>query len=145
MDELLFPVSYHHMITWSLIYTPYSQCWYRSSLLANGMPRIGRRLSLMYRHVNEVCHVMSKAVTGIMSCFGSMANHVNTDRCWGTWRSRTNSLRWRHNDHGGVSNHQSRGRVLNCLFWCRRMKTSKFRVTGLCAGNSPGPVNSPHK
>ena len=25
------------------------------------------------------------------------------------------------------------------------MKTSKIRVTGLCAGNSPGPVNSPHK
>ena len=24
-------------------------------------------------------------------------------------------------------------------------KTSKFRVTGLCVGNSPGPVNSPHK
>ena len=24
-------------------------------------------------------------------------------------------------------------------------KTSKLRVTGLCAGNSPGPVNSPHK
>ena len=24
-------------------------------------------------------------------------------------------------------------------------KTSKLRVTGLCAGNSPGPMNSPHK
>ena len=24
-------------------------------------------------------------------------------------------------------------------------KTSKFRVTGLCTGNSPWPVNSPHK
>ena len=24
-------------------------------------------------------------------------------------------------------------------------KTSKLRVTGLCVGNSPGPVNSPHK
>ena len=27
----------------------------------------------------------------------------------------------------------------------RSKKTSKLRVTGLCAGNSPGPVNSPHK
>ena len=27
----------------------------------------------------------------------------------------------------------------------RSKKTSKFRVTGLCVGNSPGPVNSPHK
>ena len=24
-------------------------------------------------------------------------------------------------------------------------ETSKLRVTGICAGNSPGPVNSPHK
>ena len=27
----------------------------------------------------------------------------------------------------------------------RSKKTSKLRVTGLCAGNSPGPVNSPYK
>ena len=33
----------------------------------------------------------------------------------------------------------------NRLFRRRSKKTSKLRVTGLCAGNSPGPVNSPHK
>ena len=33
----------------------------------------------------------------------------------------------------------------NLLFRRRSKKTSKFRVTGLCVGNSPGPVNSPHK
>ena len=27
----------------------------------------------------------------------------------------------------------------------RSRKTSKLRVTGLCVGKSPGPVNSPHK
>ena len=31
------------------------------------------------------------------------------------------------------------------LFRHRSKKTSKLRVTGLCAGNSSGPVNSPHK
>ena len=35
--------------------------------------------------------------------------------------------------------------LLNRLFRCRSKKTSKLRVTGLCAGNSPGPKNSPHK
>ena len=55
------------------------------------------------------------------------------------------SLRWRHNDHAGVSNHQPHGCLLNRLFRRRWKKTSKLRVTGLCAGNSPGPVNSPHK
>ena len=55
------------------------------------------------------------------------------------------SLQWRHNDHDRVSNHQPHGCLLNLLFRRRSKKTSKLRVTGLCVGNSPGPVNSPHK
>ena len=54
-------------------------------------------------------------------------------------------LQWCHNDHDSVSNHQPRGCLLNRLFRRRSKKTSKLRVTGLCAGNSPGPVNSPHR
>ena len=57
----------------------------------------------------------------------------------------SNSLQWRHNDHDGLSNHQPHGCLLNRLFRRRSKKTSKLRVTGLCAGNWPGPVNSPHK
>ena len=67
--------------------------------------------------------------------------------CWtgrGTALSHK-SLRWRHNDQDGVSNHQPHGCLLNRLFRRRSNKTSKLRVTGLCVGNSPGPVNSPHK
>ena len=55
------------------------------------------------------------------------------------------TLHWRHNDNDGVSNHQPHGCLLNRLFRRRSKKTSKLRVTGLCVGNSPGPVNSPHK
>ena len=55
------------------------------------------------------------------------------------------SLHQRHNDHDGVSNHQPHHCLLNRLFRRRSKKTSKLRVTGLCAGNSSGPVNSPHK
>ena len=58
------------------------------------------------------------------------------------------SLRWRHNGCDSVSNHQPHHCLLNRLFGCRSKKTSKLRVTGLCAGNSPGtgsPVNSPLK
>ena len=51
------------------------------------------------------------------------------------------TLPWRHNDHAGVSNHQPHG----CLFRRRSKKTLKLRVTGICVGNSPGPVKSPHK
>ena len=55
------------------------------------------------------------------------------------------SLWWRHNDHDSVSNHQPHECLLNRLFRRRSKKTSKLRVTGLCVGNSLGPVNSPHK
>ena len=55
------------------------------------------------------------------------------------------TLHWRHNDHDDVSNHQPHGCLLNLLSRHRSNKTSKLRVTGLCVGNSPGPVNSPRK
>ena len=53
------------------------------------------------------------------------------------------SLRWRHNDHAGVSNHQPHGCLLNRLFRRKSKKISKLRVTGLCAGNSPGTGEFP--
>ena len=55
------------------------------------------------------------------------------------------SLRWRQNGRDSVSNHQPGHCLLSLLFGLRSKKTSKLRVTGLCTGNSPGPVNSPHK
>ena len=55
------------------------------------------------------------------------------------------TLHWHHNERDGVSNYQPHDCLLNRLFRLRAKKTSKFRVTGLCVGNSPGPVNSPHK
>ena len=53
------------------------------------------------------------------------------------------TLRWRHNDHAGVSNHQPHGCLLNRLFGRTSKKTPKLRVTGLCAGNSPGTGEFP--
>ena len=52
-------------------------------------------------------------------------------------------LRWRHNEHDSVSNHQPHDCLLNRLFRRRSKKTSKLRVTGLCAGNSPGTGEFP--
>ena len=53
--------------------------------------------------------------------------------------------RWCHNGRDGVSNHQPRDCLLKRLLRRKSKKTSKLRVTGLCAGNSPRPVNSPYK
>ena len=47
------------------------------------------------------------------------------------------ALEWRHNDHNGVSNHQTIDYLLKRLFGGRSIKTLKLRVTGLCEGNSP--------
>ena len=66
---------------------------------------------------------------------------------WEIWFHRpvVNSLQWRHKGHDGVSNHQPRRCLLNHLFRCRSKKTSKLRVTGLCAGNSPRTGEFPAK
>ena len=47
------------------------------------------------------------------------------------------SLQWRHNERDDVSNHQRLHCLLNCRSKRRSKNTSKLRVTGLCAGNSP--------
>ena len=52
-------------------------------------------------------------------------------------------LLWRHNETDGVSNHQPHDCLLNRLFGHWSKKTSKLRVTGLCAGNSPVPGEFP--
>ena len=55
------------------------------------------------------------------------------------------SLQWRHNGWDSVSNHQSHDCLLNRLFRRRSNKTSKLRVSGLCAGNSPVTGEFPAK
>ena len=52
-------------------------------------------------------------------------------------------LLWRHNGRDSVSNHQPHDCLLNRLFRRRSKYTSKLRVTGLCAGNSPGTGEFP--
>ena len=69
---------------------------------------------------------------------------ITSDDKLSSWKL-PSSLHWRHNDHNDVSYHQSHVCLPNRLFRRRSKKTSKLRVTGLCVGNSPGPVNSPHK
>ena len=53
------------------------------------------------------------------------------------------SLQWRHNGLDSVSNHQPYHCLLSRLFGRRSKKTSKLRVPGLCAWNSPGTGEFP--
>ena len=55
-------------------------------------------------------------------------------------------LRWRHNGHDGVSNHQPHHCLLNRLFGRRSKKTSKSSASlAFVRGIHRRPVNSPHK
>ena len=54
----------------------------------------------------------------------------------------TKHYTWRHNGRDSVSNHQPHDCLLNRLFRRRSKKTSKLRVPGLCAGNSPGTASN---
>ena len=67
----------------------------------------------------------------------SMQYHNNGVMAWLMKHVGRSPLRWRHDGHDGVSNHQPHHCLLNRLFECTSKKTSKLRVTGLCAGNSP--------
>ena len=53
------------------------------------------------------------------------------------------ALQWRHSDRDGVPNHQPHDCLLNRWFRHRWKKTSKFRVTGLCPGDSPATAEFP--
>ena len=53
------------------------------------------------------------------------------------------TLWWRHNGRDVISNDQPHHCLPNCLFGHRSKKTSKLRVTGFGAGNSPGTGEFP--
>ena len=77
--------------------------------------------------------------------FFTILKHINytklTEVWWFIYYS--NPLRWRHNRCDSASNHQPHDCLLNRLFRRRSKKTWKLRVTGLCAGNSPGTGEFP--
>ena len=98
----------------------------------------------VHPHFCGFCAFMDKLLRGLVS---SLVDTFIT-----FWKSivqpsdfQVITLQWHHNGHDSISNHQPHDCLLNCLFRCRSKKTSKLRVTGLCAGNHRGPVNSPHK
>ena len=93
-------------------------------------------------------HEVILAYTGKLDRWKTKTDHMaivkqgTTNQCI-NYLVRT--LPWRHNGHHGVSYHQPHDCLLNRLFRRRSKKISKPRVTGPCVGNSPGPINSPHK
>ena len=96
-----------------------------------------RPCSLWY----QTCQIMSTPCLWHIACAYNLVQFSHRCRVG----NMCVALRWRHNERDGVSNHQPQDCLLNRLSGPRSKKTSKPRVTGLCAGIHRGPVNSPHK
>ena len=90
-------------------------------------------------------HDMETLSVFISLCEGNRLPSVFLRTNWPLMPDFHMSFQWRHNGRDFVTKHQPPDCFLNRLFRRRSKKTSKLRVTGLCAENSPGPVNSPHK
>ena len=84
---------------------------------------------------NGLCNVLGFVFLWI--CVGKCTHTITVTSQWSKAWQIANTLQWRHNGHDGVSNDQPHDCLLNRLFRHRSKKTSKLRVTGLCAVNSP--------
>ena len=133
----IFVVIFCVVVSYSVIYVPENMFLSISPLLCSlwCVPTIGYIIACRsYSFVNIFMMRTDLKVFRIMSWHTVL-------RCMSCYVLFT--LRWRHNDHAGVSNHQPHGCLLNRLFRRKSKKTSKLRVTGLCAGNSPGTGEFP--
>ena len=98
-----------------------------------------RRLPITFRQSSSINNDECPSQSQLLNCLW----------CGFTTRAQMNghdhlmSLQWRHDGRDSVSNHQPRDCLLNRLFRRRSKKASKLRVTGLCAGNSPGTGEFP--
>ena len=106
----------------------------------------------MVNHYNDVIMgAMGFQITSLTTVYSTLFVKLElwvwaTSDNWLTWissedmrgaRSHRFALQLRHNEHDGVSNHQSHDCLFNRLLRRKSKKPSKLRVTGLCAGNSP--------
>ena len=137
---ILYPVCLTHY-GFVMIYgvTELGKHWYMYSLFSHYLGRCWLIVNWTIRDKTKI--TLKESIT-----IYTMGNALKTAVCKnvGHFYSGRNMLQWRHNYRDGASNHQPHDYLLNRLFRRRSKKTWKFRVTNLCAGNSPA-VNSPHK
>ena len=114
-------------------------CWRRADITTNH----GRRSLDMASRTNDCRSLDMETITHDQVSVGS---HGFQTKAMDIYRAQAMiTLQWCHNGRHSISNHQPLHCLLNSLFRRRSKKTSKLCVTGLCAGNSPVTVNSPHK
>ena len=130
MKSFLFPFKLHCSL-FPRVQLTISQCWFRVMAWqrTGDKPLPEPMLAQFTDAYMQLWGRWVKLVTDILTCQGHLYY--------------CHTLQWRHNGIDGVSNHQPHHCLLSCLFERRSKKTSKLRVTGLCAGNSPGTGEFP--
>ena len=114
--------------TCSNLQTSYRVQWHVSNSIGLILKELSNRDVKIYPQLWHWCDTMFNFLM-TAACFS--LNSMRDKRYFNA------TLYWHHNGCDGVSNHQLRDCLFSRLIWCRSKKTSKLRVTGLCAGNSP--------
>ena len=129
---------------WSVFYEYFNRNWscYKEFLL---YLYSSKGNALIYYERTNNCYPL---INNLLFFIYRWSIHLNSYHSiyrylWQCWNFPV-SLHWRHNGLDG-SNHQPHHCLLSRLFGRKSKKTSKLRVTGLCAGFHRGPVNSPQK
>ena len=112
-----------------------------STTLCNGNVHICAYFCYKVVHCGIWNWCIAGFVTSILPCCGiSYKGPIEMNWHWVSAKHQEaeDPLQWHNNERVSVSNHQPHNCLLNRLFGRRSKKTSKFHVTGLCAGNSLG-------
>ena len=143
----LVPLLYVIWITWTVYFRYWKRQWYECwnnyrfvSALRNLF------LNITYQPTTNLCPCLNSiAVVPRANLLWSVPSGIRmgVKRYFHLFWICYITLRWRNNGSNGVSNHQPHDCLFNCLYRRRSKKTSKLRVTGLCAGNSPVPGEFP--
>ena len=137
----------------SILFNIYQQhhtyMWHKiiSEIILNGLWNLPRKVlgwfSSVIRRDLWRAVAAEDEIDGLMQdCGNSIPNALELLKCYSKPLKYRLTLQWRHNGHS-VSNHQPPDCLLNRFLRRKSKKTSKLRVTGLCAGNSPGTGEFP--
>ena len=113
--------------------------WHDNPIMCNKALCWVRKWNSMKPGITDLENVVCAVPQGL----SLMDVHPVDMKCYDGKYSVLLSLQWGHNGLDSASNHQLHDCLLNRLFRRRSKKTSKLRVAGLCAGNSPGTGEFP--
>ena len=92
------------------------------------------------------CQGIIRTSTGLLWIWHTIVSEIwLKQRQFTWWLVKASPLRWRHNGHNSVSNHQPHEYLLNVYSHADQRKHQSSASLAFVQGIHRGPVNSPHK